>query len=275
VYEFIARVRSGSQVGALQGGPFVRNAEIQSEDESPIEGLPGTSGRLCDTRLPALLWALTGANANGCLKVHNDGVEKWVWFTDGQPVFARSNLSHDRLTDRLLERGLLSRKQYEAAQDLIANKGSRRSGEVLVEAKLIPQSALDEALQEHLLHMFDAMFLWADGEWVFDFKDICDEVVTLGSPTAVIIMAAARNRIHTEELWTAVGARSRCPRLRSPGSVESLIDGLGLLPTEGMWLDRFDGSQSLEQMLAEWDTDERELVSVVFTLGLIDALEDG
>ena len=246
---------------------------LDEQSYSQIEGMPGTSGRLCDTRMPALLWALTAANASGCLKVRNEGVEKWVWFTHGQPVFARSNLSDDRLTDRLLERGLLSRAQYESAQELIANKGSRRSGEVLVEAKLIPQSALDEALQEHLLHMFDTMFLWQDGEWLFDTGDLCDEVVTLGSPTAVIIMGAARHRIHLDELWSAVGDRSRRPRLRSPESAESLIDGLGLLPTEGLWLRRFDGTQSLEQMLSEWDTDERELVSVLFILGLIDALD--
>lgn len=246
---------------------------LDEQSHSQIEGMPGNSGRLRDTRMPALLWSLTAANASGCLKVKHEGVEKWVWFTDGQPVFARSNLSDDRLTDRLLERGLLSRAQYESAQELIANKGSRRSGEVLVEAKLIPQSALDEALQEHLLHMFDTMFLWTDGEWLFDTGDLCDEVVTLGSPTAVIIMDAARHRIHLKELWAAVGGRSRRPRLRSPESAESLIDGLGLLPTEGMWLRRFDGRQSLEEMLSEWDTDERELISVLFTLDLIDALE--
>ena len=245
---------------------------LDEQSHSQIEGMPGNSGRLRDTRMPALLWSLTAANASGCLKVRHAGVEKWVWFTDGQPVFARSNLSDDRLTDRLLERGLLSRAQYEWAQELIANKGSRRSGEVLVEAKLIPQSALDEALQEHLLHMFDTMFLWKDGVWLFDTGDLCDEVVTLGSPTAVIIMDAARHRIHLDELWAAVGDRSRRPRLRRPESAESLIDGLGLLPTEGMWLRRFDGSQSLEEMLGEWDTDERELISVLFTLDLIDAL---
>ncbi len=262
-----AAARGGTRCNTV---PIVRDEPSQT----PLPGMPGTSGQLRDTRLPELLWALTTVNANGCLKVQNGDTEKCVWFTEGQPVFARSNLSDDRLTDRLLGRGLLSRAQFEAAQELIANKGSRRSGEVLVEAKLISQSALDEALQEHLLHMFDSMFLWADGQWSFDTEDLCDEAVTLGSPTAVIIMSAARHRIALAELWTAVGERSRRPKLRDPKSAESLIDGLGLLPTEGMWLRRFDGSQSLEQMLGEWDTDERELLSVVFTLGLIDAFAD-
>ncbi|MCB9567224.1 MAG: DUF4388 domain-containing protein [Myxococcales bacterium] len=151
-----------------------------AEPTSPTPALP-LQGRLRETRMPALLWRLTASRATGLLKVRSDeGVEKWVWFVDGQPVFARSNLTDDRLTDRLLQRGLLSRAQYEEAQALIANKGSRRSGEVLVEAGLIPQSALDEALQEHLLHMFDSMFLWEDAAWDFDPEGRCEETVTSG-----------------------------------------------------------------------------------------------
>ncbi|MEZ4384036.1 MAG: DUF4388 domain-containing protein [Nannocystaceae bacterium] len=254
----------------------MRDGASKSEAEGrdgAIPGLPGTSGTLRDTRMPALLWALTAAAATGCLKVNHEGTEKWVWFTEGQPVFARSNLSDDRLTDRLLERGLLSRAQYEDAQELIANKGARRSGEVLVEAKLIRQSALDEALQEHLLHMFDAMFLWPDAAWTFDGGDTCDEAVTLGTPTAAIIMSAARNRIHLDELWRAIGPREQRPRMREAAVADPLVAQLEMLPSEAMWLARFDGSQTLAQMLGEWDTEERELVSVVYALQLLGALD--
>lgn len=254
----------------MSDGPSTSEA---AERDGAIPGLPGVAGSLRETRMPALLWALTAARATGCLKVNHEGTEKWVWFTEGQPVFARSNLSDDRLTDRLLERGLLSRAQYEDAQELIANKGSRRSGEVLVEAKLIRQSALDEALQEHLLHMFDAMFLWPDADWSFDGDDTCDETVTLGTPTAAIIMGAARNRIHMDEMWAALGAREQRPRLRDARSADRLVGELELTPSEAMWLRRFDGSQSLAHMLGEWDTEERELISVVFILRLIGALD--
>ena len=51
------------------------------------------------------------------------------------------------------------------------------------------------------------------------------------------------------------------------------VDALELTPSEAMWLRRFDGSQSLAHMLGEWDTEERELISVVFILRLIGALD--
>ncbi|MCA9637329.1 MAG: DUF4388 domain-containing protein [Myxococcales bacterium] len=257
----------------VAGGPETTEPTLSdAEPTSPTPALP-LQGRLRETRMPALLWRLTASRATGLLKVRSDeGVEKWVWFVDGQPVFARSNLTDDRLTDRLLQRGLLSRAQYEEAQALIANKGSRRSGEVLVEAGLIPQSALDEALQEHLLHMFDSMFLWEDAAWDFDPEGRCEETVTLGRPTAAIIMGAARNRLHMHEMWAAVGHPSLRPHLLARDRAVALIEELDLLPTETIWLRRLDGTQSLAQLLGEWDTDERELISVVFVLKLLGAL---
>ncbi|MEZ4453867.1 MAG: DUF4388 domain-containing protein [Nannocystaceae bacterium] len=246
------------------------------EEKSELLSAPAiTRGRLRDTRMPALLWYLHESQATGSLILRREGVEKQVWFAAGEPIFSRSNQSEDRLTDRLLERGLLSRAQYESAQALIANKGSRRSGEVLVEAGLIRQSALDEALQEHLLHNFDSMFIWDDAEWSFDPDGRCDEKVTLGTHTLAIIMGAARNRLHLAELWAAVGERSQRPTLVDPGLAPGLTRDLELLPTEAAWLGRFNGAESLSELLADFDTDERELISLVFTLKLIGALTGG
>lgn len=258
------------------------------EEKSELLSAPAiTRGRLRDTRMPALLWYLHESQATGCLSVLggpggselasavDPPIDKQVWFAAGEPIFARSNQSDDRLTDRLLQRGLLSRAQYEAAQELIAHKGSRRSGEVLVEAGLIRQGALDEALQEHLLHMFDSMFLWEDAEWTFDLGARCDEKVTLGTHTLAIIMGAARGRIHLRELWASVGERSLRPTLVDQALAPTLTRDLDLLPSEAAWLARFDGQESLAQLLADFDTDERELISLVFTLKLIGALTGG
>lgn len=242
---------------------------VTTTDDAPG---PVMRGRLRLTRMPALLLELHDSAATGSLRVRRGDVEKWVWFRDGQPVFARSNSSDDRLTDRLLQRGLLSRAQYEAAQELIANKGARRSGEVLVGAGLIRQGALDEALREHLLHMFDAMFLWEDGEWEFDPRGRCEETVVLDTPAAALVMAAARNRIHMNELWAAVGSAAGRPMVTaiSPGD---LVHSLLLTPTEALWIGRLDGSQTLGELLADFDTDERELLSTVYSLKLVGALK--
>jgi hypothetical protein len=116
------------------------------------------------------------------------------------------------------------------------------------------------------------MFLWEDGEWEFDPRGRCEETVVLDTPAAALVMAAARNRIHMNELWAAVGSAAGRPMVTaiSPGD---LVHSLLLTPTEALWIGRLDGSQTLGELLADFDTDERELLSTVYSLKLVGALK--
>jgi len=236
-----------------------------------------TSGELRDLEVPALLWQLHESGRTGCLRVQHSDVVKQLWLTQGQPVFARSNQSSDRLTDRLLARGLLSRAQYDAAQHLIASRHGKRIGELLLDAGLIRPRELNEALGEHLLRMLDAMFLWTDGSWQFEPDAVCAEPVTLNTPTAAIIMGGARHRISLKRLWEAVGPRDGRPLLAAadragPGR-DALLEELQLEPSEVNWLAQLDGSRPLAAMLDDFDADEHELLSLVYTLKLMGRLE--
>ena len=110
-----------------------RTAMQDTHSDEPPGGasLIGQTGELRDVQVPELLWRLHEGRRTGCLRVQRGDVVKQLWLMQGQPVFARSNQSSDRLTDRLLARGLLSRAQYDAAQHLIAAKDGKRIGELL------------------------------------------------------------------------------------------------------------------------------------------------
>ncbi len=248
-----------------------------SQEPPPGASLIGPAGDLHDVQIPELLWQLHEAGRTGCLRVQRGDVVKQLWLTHGQPVFARSNQSSDRLTDRLLDRGLLSRSQYDAAQHLIATRKGKRIGELLIEAGLIRSRELNEALGEHLLRILDAMFLWIDGSYQFEADIVCTEPVTLDKPTAAIIMDGARHRIPLKRLWEAVGLRDQRPQLadldRSGGGSEALVIELQLEPSEANWLAQLDGSRTLAAMLSDFDADEHELLSLVYTLKLMGRLE--
>lgn len=240
-------------------------------------GAAHLAGDLRDVQLPELLWRLHESGRSGCLEVRRDGAVKQLWLTQGKPVFARSNQRADRLTDRLLARGLLSRAQYDAAQALIAGRGGKRIGEVLVDAGLISARELHEALAEHLLRMLDSMFLWTDGEWRFEDGATCSEPVVLDVPTAAILMAGARHRIPLRRLWEVVGDSLQRPRLR-PGDLDepgraALALELRLEPSEAAWLAELRGARSLAAMLEDFDADEHELLSLIYTLKMIRRLE--
>jgi len=246
--------------------------------EAPEGATPiGPAGELRDVQVPELLWQLHRSNRTGCLLVQRGDVIKQLWLTQGQPVFARSNQSSDRLTDRLLTRGLLSRAQYDAAQNLIAARDGKRIGELLIEAGLIRQRDLNESLCEHLLRMLDSMFLWVDGSYQFEADVVCAEPLTLTTPTAAIIMGGARHRIPLKRLWESLGDRDQRPQLsdadRSEAGRAALTAELQLEPSEVSWLAQLDGSRTLSAMLNDWDADEHELISLIYTLKMMDRLE--
>lgn len=246
--------------------------------EAPRGATPiGPAGELRDVQVPELLWQLHETGRTGCLRVQRGDVVKQLWLTQGQPVFARSNQSSDRLTDRLLARGLLSRAQYDAAQHLIATREGKRIGELLIEAGLIRQRELNESLGEHLLRMLDSMFLWIDGSYQFEADVVCAEPVTLTTPTAAIIMGGARHRIPLKRLWESIGDRDQRPQLadqdRSDTGRAALTAELQLEPSEANWLAQLDGSRTLNAMLNDWDADEHELISLIYTLKMMGRLE--
>lgn len=226
--------------------------------------------------MPELLWQLHEAGRTGCLKVQQGEVIKQLWLTRGDPVFARSNQSADRLTDRLLARGLISRAQFATAQTLLAGATGKRIGQLMIDAGLIDARELEESLVEHLLRMLDSMFLWQDGRWEFAADVACAESVTLNVPTAAIIMGGARHRIPLRRLWEAVGARDQRPLLTAEDrsqSGQALTHELRLEPSEANWLSQLDGARDLATMLADFDADEHELLSLVYTLKMIRRLE--
>lgn len=246
--------------------------------EAPGGATPiGPAGELRDVQVPELLWQLHRNGRTGCLRVQRGDVVKQLWLTQGQPVFARSNQSSDRLTDRLLTRGLLSRAQYDAAQNLIATRDGKRIGELLIEAGLIRQRDLNESLCEHLLRMLDSMFLWVDGSYQFEADVVCAEPLTLTTPTAAIIMGGARHRIPLKRLWESLGDRDQRPQLsdadRSEAGRAALTAELQLEPSEANWLAQLDASRTLGAMLNDWDADEHELVSLIYTLKMMGRLE--
>ncbi len=250
------------------------NGEVAPGSASPVP----TRGELRGTSVPGLLWRLHVARASGRLSLRNGELSKSMWMTYGQPVFARSNLPNDRLTERLRQRGLLTREEFEAAQVAIEeNRGRRRIGQILLAARLIPKRVLDESLHEQLLWILDSMLTWREGSWEFDEDSSCDESVTLNVPMSAILMEGARNRLPIEQQWATIGLPDAVPQLVLRGdharALMSLEDDLRLYPSERLCLRRLTEGKSLRALLEDFDTDERELISLVYTLRLIGKLQ--
>jgi len=243
-----------------------RRSPLPIDDEGTIDRL----------EVPRLLWTLHRAEYSGGLCLEHGRVRKRLWWRDGDIVFARSNVGHDRLIDGLLRRGLLTRDQYDTARRLAA-KEPRRAGQLLVEAGFVKASELPRVLRNHLIRIIDSCFPWTDGRWSLEPEERSDESVLSETSVALVVAEGIRHRMESAQLTALLGGLDQYPRFREDavvvGDVRALAERLLMSPSEEAWLRRLDGSRTLRELLDHPATDELELLGLGYMLHVLDYLE--
>ncbi len=234
------------------------------------------AGKLGEIDVPRLLWQLHGQRFTGRLRLHRQRVEKQLWLEAGELVFARSNAEQDRLIDGLLQRGVLTRSQYETARRLAA-KEPRRAGQLLVDAGFLKPHELDLLLRDHLARVIDSSFSWTDGSWSTEPGERVDEAVLLDAPLALLLYEGVRHRFELDELdqllrRSAGAGGSPSPRLLDARRIPELTEQLRLLPEEQALLARLDGRTSLAALVSE-GADALDLHALVHVLEIMAAVE--
>jgi hypothetical protein len=261
------RQATGSRPAVVDDRPR-RQAPLPIEDR-------GTLDRL---EVPRLLWTLHRARYTGALSLEHGRVEKRLWWRDGDVVFVRSNVGHDRLVDGLLRRGLLTRDQYDVARQLAA-KEPGRTATLLVEAGLLKATELSRVLRDHLLRIIDSTFPWTDGRWLLAPGEAQEESVLVDTPVPLLVAEGVRHRMESVQLLGLLGGLDQRPRFRAEavvlGGPHELAERLLLSPSEEAWLPRLDGTATLRELLARPDTDELELLGLVYVLHVLEHLELG
>jgi hypothetical protein len=233
------------------------------------------NGRLDRIEVPRLLWKLHRAHFDGRLTLRRGRVEKRIWFDGGNIVFARSNVGHDRLIDGLMRRGLLSRRQYEAARRLAA-KEPRRAGRLLVEAGFLRGTELPRAIREHLLRIVDSTLPWNEGSWELTPGETCDESVLLDQPTPLLLAEGIRHRMEAPQLWALLGGPRQHASLRqrvATGREAELAESLLMPRSEEALLGLLDGKVDLGTLAKQPGVDELELLGLVYSLHVLELVD--
>src|SRR5690606_13771132 len=229
--------------GASTGSPTRAPAEDRPRRRAPLP--IDDHGTLDRVEVPRLLWTLHRARYTGGLSLSRGRVDKRLSWRDGEIVFARSNVGHDRLIDGLLHRGLLTREQYATARELAA-EAPDGVGPRLVEAGLLKPAELPRALREHLLRIIDSTFPWTDGRWVLTPGDASAGAGLVDAPVPLVVAEGVRHRMESAQLTGLLGGLELHPRVRGeaamPGGPRELAERLRLSPSEEAWLPRLDGT---------------------------------
>ena len=229
-------------------------------------------GSLQQIAVPKLLWVLHRAGFHGAVTLRDGRAEKRLWWRRGALSFVESNVGGDRLVDGLLRRGLLVREQYDEARE-VTDPEPRRAAARLLQAGFLKESEAPRVVRQHLCGVLTSTFGWSEGEYTAHADERCEGRGLEALPVARVLAQGVRDRLEPPQLVALLEGVEGQPRfLGDVAEAQELGSTLLMSPSEVATIGRLDGRQSLRELLAAPQTDERELLGLVYLLWTIERL---
>ncbi|HVG38736.1 MAG TPA: DUF4388 domain-containing protein, partial [Pyrinomonadaceae bacterium] len=124
------------------------------------------NGQIADHPLIEVIREIQDRRLRGVLRLERKPVKFYVYFADGQIIFAISNLRAHRLDVCLPEWKSVSPEQLAAAQKHAASELELMS--FLVISATLTRDAMNDALMRRTAEIVRTSLLWPDGEWSFE-----------------------------------------------------------------------------------------------------------
>ncbi len=164
---------------------------------TPIEaeGPPDLAGALMTQSLCGLFHWLAETREDGRLDLIREPVRKAVFFEEGHPVFATSNIESERFGEFLVAQGELSRAQHAEVLDFAARKGMRFT-EALLALDVCTPNRLFTSLGAQVRDRILDLFTWTSGTFEFyhDSKPL-DPVLPLNLRSHTLIHEGVQERL--------------------------------------------------------------------------------
>lgn len=203
-------------------------------------------GQLHDN-LPQLITAFWQSRGTGELGLQRGKVKKVLYFQDGRPVFALSNLAADRFGTFLCRVGKIAEPQLREAAGR-AQAERRRTGDVLIELGLLKDAERMYYVAQQVKAIIYSVFAWEDGEYVLSFQDRArHEPIQLGVHPAHLISRGIKKLYRTERLQRLLALEDRPIPAADP--MFQLAE-LELEAWEAQLLSRITGERTVAELIA-------------------------
>jgi curved DNA-binding protein CbpA len=170
------------------------------------------------------------------LRVTRSKAIKAVFFDNGAPVFAISNLANEQLERKLVKDAHVSPDQIEQAKQQAGK--ANRLGAALVEMGALSEEQMRTQVREQVTEIILSLFEWTDGDYAFDERIRASHEVTLQISATDMILDGARRAAAdpavAEILAPSAGLVSRAR------SGTAQLDSGRLVPIESYILSRID-----------------------------------
>jgi len=203
----------GGVVQAVLHGQPVAAAAVKPS--APRVAMPANQGRLGE-QFPDLITAFYQAQQTGELTVQKGKVKKTIFFENGRPCFAISNLLNDRFGHFLVRVGKISPTQFDELGSE-AKVGGKRLGDVLVERGILKDTERLYYLAQQLKAIIYSAFAWEDGEYRLHFTDRAGrEQVKIDLHPANLIVRGVKKLYKPERLRRLVAPEDYLVPSREP-----------------------------------------------------------
>jgi len=227
-------------------------------------GDPDAEGALRDRSPFRLLYEIATRDGCGLLVVERGRVAKEVYFDNGNPLFARSNVLRERLGEFLVAQGVITRDEQQRALAVLPHFGGRL-GDTLVGLGLMKPIDAFRYLVQQVRAKLVELCTWTDGayRWYEDERNPWPALALQLSSLEILGAAASRlGRAYLESWARGVAGNAPAPA-GDLGELESF--GLGELPaTVAAFLDGRAYVGELTQQLS--DDDRLDVLRVLYLL---------
>ena len=197
-------------------------------------------------------------------------VKKVVYFEDGMPVFALSNLLSDRLGQFLVRTGKVRPEQL-ADVALMAQKTKRRTGDILVERGLLRDTERLYYVGQQVKSIIYSLFAWEEGTYVMSFGGKArGETLKLDVNPANLIVRGVKKLYKVERVKRILALEDRLVPSRQPVYPPSDIE---LERWETELLSHADGTRTVAELIAHARRPEPVVQLTLTSLVAVQALE--
>jgi len=226
-------------------------------------------GELRDN-LPSLITAFYLSKETGELGVQRGKVKKVVYFENGTPVFALSNLLADRFGQFLVRVGKIKAEQLQDAQQ-VAAASKRRTGDVLVERDLLKDTERLYYVGQQVKAIIYSLFGWEDGTYVMSFKEKATaESIKLDVHPANLIVRGVKKLYKPDRLRRLLAPEERLIPSLQPAYALNEVE---LEKWEAEFLPKVDGTRTVAELISMAGRPEHVVYGFLFSLVALSLLE--
>jgi CheY-like chemotaxis protein len=255
--------------------PFAERERVWQKAAPDGEPKPAPTfskaGDITPGAVPRLLSAYYQANHSGELKLKQGNVLKVVYFEDGKPVYAASNLASERFGRFCVRKGALKEEQLVTVANAAKERGLR-SGEAMVTLGMLTDAQRRELLEAQVKEIIWSTFAWEKGEYTCDSKrPNRNDLVRLSVFPGTLILEGV------QKVETLLTLRKKMMLSRTLFPTADPPYALNEIPFTGPQAQLFasaDGSKSVEDLLSLTEMTERDALALLYACELMTLLEE-